>query len=105
MNNFLLLVLVSIDINLSDFVHNWSQYAFSPYTTIFGDLTFGILFGFIGAGIYVGAGSKVSVFGFMILAGIIFAVVFPAIMILMFAVLVTFIGTGVLYSVYTRTRN
>jgi len=105
MNSFLLFVLVSIDINLSDFVRNWSQYAFNPYTSIFGDLAFGILFGFIGAGIYVGAGSKVSVFGYMIVIGIIFAVVFPAIMILMFGVLVTFIGTGVLYNVYARTKQ
>jgi len=105
MNSFLLFIMVTIDINLSDFVTNWLKYAFNPYTSIFGDLTFGILFGFIGAGVYVGAGSKITIFGFMILAGIIFAVVLPSVVILMFAVLVTFIGTAVLYNVYTRTKQ
>ena len=98
-------VLVSIDINLSDFVNNWMIYAFSPYTTLFGDLTFGIIFGFIGAGIYVGAGSKVTIFGFMILTGIVFSVVFPSTVIIMFAVLVTLIGTAALYAVYTQKQN
>jgi len=105
MNSLLTLVLVTIDINLTDFITNWTIYAFSPYTTIFGDLTFGIILGFIGAGAYVGAGSKILVFGFMIVVGIIFAVVLPDTLILMFGVLVTFIVTATLYNVYTQTQQ
>jgi len=105
MNNLLMLIMVTIDINVSDFITNWSQYAFNPYTSLFGNLTWGFIFGFIGAGLYVGSKSQATAFTYLVIVGVIFAVILPEALIGIFGIIVAFIGTVALYVAFVTTRH
>jgi len=105
MNELLLYVLVTVDINLSDFISNWTQYAFNPYTSLFGNLTWGFIFGFIGAGIYMGSKSQATTFTYLVIVGIIFAVILPQAMIGILGIIITFMGTVALYIAFVTTRH
>ena len=105
LNNFLLFVLISIDINISDFITNWSVYAFNPYTSIFGNITWGIMFGFFTGGVYVTSKSQTTTFALLVVMGIVFAIILPQALVAIFALVVVFIGTIALYVAFVTTRH
>lgn len=100
-----LIVAYTFDFNVSDFINNWLRYAFDPYTSLFGNITWGILFGFIGGGLYVGSKSTVTVFTYLTVVGLIFAAVLPLALSAIFVMILTFIGTIALYIVYVTRKE
>ena len=93
------IVLVTVDINVSDFIGNFLQYAFDPYTSIFANFAWGIIFGFIGAGIFVGSKSIITIFTYLAVVGIVFAVILPIALIAIFGLILVFIGTVAFYTI------
>ena len=98
-------LMVSFDFNVSDFVENWTRYAFNPYTSLFGNVTWAIIFGFFGAGIYVGSKSTITIFTYLTVVGLIFALILPAALTAIFVLILTFIGTIALYIVYVTRKG
>jgi len=93
----LLTFLVTIDINVSNFINEYLRYAFDPYTSMFGNFTWGIIFGFVGAALYVGSKSIPTVFTYLALIGLIFAIILPWGIFAIFGLILVFIGTTAFY--------
>lgn len=108
MNSLLFILLQGVydfDFNITNFTSNWLVYAFSPYASIFGNAMWGIIFGFMGAGIYAGSRSGPTVFTFLIIVGLIFSIILPEALIAIFVMVVTLIGTSALYVVYVTKKG
>ena len=99
------IIMVSFDFNVTDFINNWARYAFNPYTSLFGNITWAIIFGFFGAGIYVGSKSTITIFTYLTVVGLIFALILPAALTAIFVLILTFIGTIALYIVYVTRKG
>jgi len=99
------ILMVTIDINISDFVQNFLKYAFDPYTSIFANLAWGIIFGFIGAGLYVGSRSIVTMFTYLALVGITFAIILPFALVAIFGLILVFIGTTAFYVILVEGKE
>jgi len=97
-------ILFEININISDFLSRWLQYAFNPYTSILSNLVWGILFGFIGAGIFVGSKSVQTAFTYLVIVGIVFSIILPAAVLAIFATIVVFIAASAFYVIFIEGR-
>jgi len=97
--------MVSIDINVTEFLKQPFKYAFDPYVSLFGNLTWGILFGFMGAGIYVGSHSQTTTFAYLVIVGIVFSIILPSAIIAIFGIIMAFIGAVALYTLYVQKRG
>ena len=96
--------IAAINLNVSNFIQNIFRYAFNPYTSIFGNLTWGIIFGFIGAGLFIGSRSVQTAFTYLILVGIVFGLILPQAIIGIFGLMVVFIATSAFYVVFVEGR-
>lgn len=105
MNSLIYIVLISIDINVSEFIGNSMRFAFDPYTSLFGNLTWGFIFGFMGAGVFVGSKSQTTTFTYLVIVAISFAIILPDVMIGLFGVILAFIGTTALYVAFVTSRH
>jgi hypothetical protein len=105
MNSLLAIILLAFDFNISNFTQNWLVYAFDPYMHIFGNITWGLIFGFVGAGVYAGSRSATASFTYLVIVGLIFSSLLPEPLIAIFVLLLTFIGTGALYIVYVTRKG
>ena len=90
--------------NLTNFTVNIFRYALDPYLSLFGNITWGFIFGFIGAGIYVNSRSIPTLFGYLLVVGLIFSVILPSAVYAIFALLTTLSGTAILYKVLVERR-
>jgi len=90
-------VFVTVDINVTNFTQNFLIFAFNPYTSIFANFTWGIIFGFVGAGLYVGSKSVITIFAYLVMVGIVFAAILPIAIIGIFGLILVFIGTTAFY--------
>lgn len=96
---------VSVDYNFTNFtLGGILRLAFNPYYAIFGNLTWGIIFGFIGAGIYANNRSLGTVGVYLILVGVFFSIVFPVWFIYLFGLLLSFILTTIFYVTFVENR-
>ena len=105
MSSLLFLVFTAFDFNITNFTQNWLIYAFNPYMNIFGNITWGIIFGFVGAGVYAGSRSAPTAFTYLVIVGLIFSALLPEALVAIFVLLLTFIGTGALYIVYVTRKG
>ena len=94
----------AISINVSDFINNWLQYSFNPYTSMLGNLVWGIIFGFIGAGIFVGSKSVQTAFTYLVIVGVVFGLILPQAIIGIFGLIVVFIAASVFYTVFVEGK-
>lgn len=106
LNNLLFrFIMVTFDLNVSEFMHQPFKYALDPYTSLFGNLTWGILFGFVGAGVYVGSHSQTTTFAYLVIVGIVFSLILPAAIISIFGIVMAFIGAIALYTLYVTRKG
>lgn len=96
--------LMYVDINITNFTENIFRYAFDPYISIFGNFTWGIIFGFIGAGIFVASRSAVTTFGYLIIVGLVFGLILPTAFIGILGLIVVFIGTVAFYFLLVESK-
>ena len=79
--------------------------AFNPYLAIFGNLFWGIVFGFVGASIFVNERSLGSISAYLIVVGVFFAVAFPTSIIMVFGLLLSFSIAVILYKALIERRE
>lgn len=96
------LAVIDINLNLSNFSQNIFVYAFNPYVSLFGNFTWGIIFGFIGAGLFVGSGSNRTAFTYLIIVGLIFSIVLPAALIALFGLVAAFIAAAYMFKTFVK---
>ena len=94
------------DFNVTNFMQRIFVYAFNPYISLFGNLTWGIIFGFIGAAIYAGSEENyLIVAGYLIMMGTIFALILPYHFVAVFGLLLAFIATSIVYKAFVESRT
>ena len=100
------IVAASVDYNFTNFtVGGLLRVAFDPYYAIFGNLTWGIIFGFIGAGIYANNQSLGTVGIYLIIVGVFFSIVFPIWFVYIFGLLLSFILSTIFYITFVKQRR
>ena len=98
-------IIMAITFNLTDFMENWMVHSLGVYTNLLGNFAWGIMFGFIGAGIYVGSRSIPTTFAYLCIIGLVFSIILPGAIIGLFALVAAFIGTSILYNTFVSSRN
>lgn len=100
------MIIAQLFFNMSDFMGEIMRYAFAPYLVIFGNMFWGIFFGFIGAGIYAGSErSWLPTIGYLIIIGVIFSAILDFFMIAIFGLILAFLVTVLLYNVFVEARQ
>jgi len=79
--------------------------AFDPYLSIFGNFTWGIIFGFIGAGLYASNRSLGLIITYLILVGIFMSIIFPIQVVAIFGLLLAFLLATVFYITFVEQRS
>lgn len=74
--------------------------AFDPYYHLFGNFTWGIIFGIIGTGIYANERSLGTTSIYLIMVGIFFSIVFPEWIWYLFGLLLGFLLTTIFYKAF-----
>lgn len=74
--------------------------AFNPYYSIFGEFTWGIILGFIGAGIYINERSIGTITIYLILIGIFVSAIFPSHIIALFGILLSLLVAIIFYKAF-----
>ena len=77
---------------------------FECYRTIFGNFFWALVFGFIGAGIYVNERSIGSIVTYLMLVGIFISVVFGANVIAIFGLFLAFLLTVIFFKAFVDRR-
>ena len=94
------------DFNASNFLQRILVYAFDPYVSIFGNLVWGIVFGIIGVALYAGSEENyLLVGGYLIMIGVIFALILPYAFVGIFGLVLAFIATSIVYKAFVESRN
>lgn len=97
---------MGIDLSLDNFTNSGIiRVAFDPYLSIFGNFTWGIIFGFIGAGLYANERSIATISIYLILVGIFFSIIFPLWVVYIFGLLLSFLLATVFYITFVKTRR
>ena len=98
-------VAAAINLNLSNLTSDGIiKAAFNPYYSIFGEFTWGIILGFIGAALYVNERSVGTITTYLILVGIFVSIIFPSHIIGVFGVLLAFLIAVIFYSAFYANR-
>lgn len=100
------LLAATIDINLSEVLDAPFQYAFQPYIAIFGDVFWGMFFGFIATALYVGSERNyIILMGYFVIICIFFAIVLPYALAGILGLFAAFIATTILYKAFVEPRS
>ena len=100
------IVAAAIEINLTNFTAGGIiRYSLNPYIVIFGNLTFGIIFGFVGAALYANERSLGTIITYLTLVGIFFAIILPAAVVAVFGLILVFALATVFYRTFVETRR
>lgn len=94
-------IILAINLNLSNLTsYGIFRAAFDPYYSIFGEFTWGIILGFIGAALYINERSVATIMGYLILVGFFTSIIFPSHVIVIFGILLSFILATVFYNAF-----
>ena len=95
-----------VGLNFTDFINGGIiRVAFNPYTSVIGNFTWGIMFGFIGAGLYANERSIGTVLTYLVLVGIFFSIIFPASIVFLFGLILAFMLTVVFYLTFVKKKT
>jgi len=98
--------IMAINLSFSNFTDaGIIRVAFDPYLSVLGNFTWGIMFGFIGAGLYANERSIGTITLYMILIGIFFSIIFPFWLIYIFGLLLSFLFTIIFYTTFVKSRR
>ena len=102
-------IILTIDVNITNFTTGgWARMAVAPYIPIFGGLFWGMLFGFIGAAIYVSGEGDPRIYliitGYLFIVGLIFGIALTAPVIAIFGLILTFLVTNIFYKTFVESK-
>lgn len=94
-------------------IHNFSNFndtgilriAFDPYISIFGNMAWGLIFGFIGTGIYANERSIGQITAYLIVVGAIMGIIMPNQVGAIFGLILGFALTAIFYTTFVKRRK
>lgn len=105
MFSFIPIVMAALEYNFTNFTSDGIiRIAFDPYLSVFGNLTWGIIFGFIGAGLYANERSMVTIMVYLILVGIFMSIILPEEFAAVLGLILAFIIGTVLYLAFVKEK-
>jgi len=105
MNNLLYILLATLDYNFSNFTTDGIlRIAFDPYLSIFGNYTWGIIFGFIGAGLYANERSIGTIAIYLILVGVFISIILPVAFAAILGLILAFIFASIFYVAFVKEK-
>ena len=100
------IVAAAIDFSLTNLTtEGILRVAFDPYYDVFGNFTWGVIFGFIGAGLYANERSIGTITTYLILVGIFGSILFPAQLVMLFGLILAFVLSVILYITLVESRT
>lgn len=95
----------SLDFNLSNFTRDGIiRVAFDPYYAIFGNFTWGVIFGFIGVALYANERSIGTIATYLIIVGIFMSIIFPSILMGLFGMILAFTIAVIFYRTFIESK-
>jgi len=95
-----------IDLNFNNFTSEGIlRVSFDPYIQVLGNLTWGIVFGFIGGGLYANERSISLVTGYLILVGIFFSIILPYWFMYLFGLMLAFVLTVIFFIAFVKKKS
>lgn len=105
MSSLLSMIMVALEYNFSNFTTDGIiRIAFDPYLSIFGNYTWGIIFGFIGAGLYANERSMGTIMIYLILVGIFMSIILPVMFAAILGLILAFILGSVFYLSFVKEK-
>lgn len=102
----MMIVMATIDFNLTNMTRDGIFYvAFNPYTHVLGNLTWGVIMGFIGAGLYANERSIGTITTYMIVMGVFGSIVFPDQLVFLFGIIVAFLLSVIFYKTFIEVKQ
>jgi len=99
-------VVAAINLNLSNLTTDGIlKAAFNPYYSIFGEFTWGIILGFIGAALYVNERSVGTTTTYLILVGVFVSIIFPSHIVSVFGVILAFLIAIIFYKAFIEREG
>lgn len=96
----------SIDLDFDNFTDEGIfKVGFSPYVAILGNFTWGIIFGFIGAGLYANERSIAAISAYLILVGTFFSIILPYSVVYLFGLILAFVLTVIFFVAFIRKKT
>jgi len=96
-------VAITNPFNMSNFTTHFLQYAFNPYLSLLGNFTWGAIFGFIGAAIYVSSEYQLAtILGYLAVVGLIFSIILPFGLLAVLGMLFMFMAASIIYKTLVR---
>ena len=95
----------SLDFNLTNFTRDGIiRVAFDPYYAIFGNFTWGVIFGFIGVALYANERSIGTITTYLIIVGIFMSIIFPSILMGLFGMILAFTIAVIFYRTFIESK-
>lgn len=95
-----------IDLNFSEFIDEGIiRLAFGPYLNLFGNLFWGLMFGFIGGALYANERSIGTITAYLLLVGAFTGFIFPASVVAILGIILAFALTTILYITFVTMRE
>ena len=102
-------ILLQINLNLSNLTYELARHSVTPYTNIFGNLFYGIFFGFIGTAIYAAGTGDSRIYlvltSYLVAVGLIFGVILDNAIIAVFGLILAFLISAILFRVFVEART
>ena len=105
LSNLEFILATVIDDMLDELMANPFWFGMEPYTALLGNIFWGIFFGFIGGGIYVGSDNIYALTGYLILIAIFMAAVIPGIIMSIFGLFLGVIMAVLIYRALIRKKT
>ena len=105
MNSLLFTFMITLEYNFSNFTSDGIlRIAFDPYLSIFGNYTWGIIFGFIGAGLYANERSLGTITIYLILVGVFMSIILPVAFAAILGLILAFIVGTIFYVSFVKEK-
>lgn len=105
--NILMLIVMVVDINMSNFTNQWFRIGTSPFTDFFGaDLFWSIIILVITAGVFVGSKrDKTVTMAWLFLSTLVMCIIIPTFISIIFFIIVGLISMGVFYEAFAEPKR
>ena len=100
-----LIISTVIDDMLDSLIANPFWFGMQPYTALLGNLFWGIFFGFIGGGIYIGSDNIYALVGYLMLIGIFMGAVIPGIIMSIFGLILGVVMAVLIFRALVRKKS
>lgn len=103
------LILLEINLNLSNITYELVRYSVTPYTNVFGDMFWGIFFGFIGTALYVAGTGDSRIYliltAYLVAVGLFFGIILDNAIVAIFGLILAFLISSIFYKAFVESKT